>query len=113
MRLKPLILGALLAAGLSSPLLACADGPDSYRVVGVAADDVLNVRSVPSLGFSVIGALPHDATGVQNIDSVPVHSCDGNVDLTPFEQNNRWTKVVWDETGDYVFGWVKSVFLAE
>ena len=95
MRLKPLILGALLAAGLSSPLLACADGPDSYRVVGVAADDVLNVRSGPSLGFSVIGALPHDATGVQNID------------LTPFEQNNRWTKVVWDETGDYVFGWVK------
>lgn len=37
---------------------ATADGPDFYRVVGVAADDMLNLRRGPGTGYEVIVGLP-------------------------------------------------------
>lgn len=53
--------GIALAVGLGlAPLSAgaTADGPDSYRVVGVAADDMLNLRRGPGTSYEVIVGLP-------------------------------------------------------
>ncbi len=46
-----------------------AAGPIGYRVVGVAADDVLNVRAGPSASDAIVGTLTHDATGVVVTDT--------------------------------------------
>lgn len=108
-----LISVCLMVVIFASPASACADGPDNYRVVGVDSDDVLNVRSGPGRGYSIINSLPYNAQTVANKDQVPVHLCDGNANLNTFEKQNRWTKIVWEGDGRYVSGWVKSRFLAE
>ena len=41
------------------------DFPALYAVTGVAADDVLNIRSRPDAGAPIIGALAPDSTGVE------------------------------------------------
>lgn len=92
---------------------ACADGPDAYRVAGVVDGDVLNVRSGPGTGFSVVGELHSDAEDLQNRDQVPVNLCDSPENLTAFERQNIWTKIVWESDGRFVVGWVKSRFLSE
>lgn len=97
----------------TSSVWSCADGPDHYRIHGVASNDSLNVRSGPGLGFSVIGELPYNAEGVQSLDQVPVHLCDGNVPLNSFEKSNRWSKISWSSSERDIFGWVKSRFLRE
>jgi uncharacterized protein YraI len=49
-----------LAAFLLVPALAgaTADGPDFYRVVGVAPDDMLNLRRGPGTSYETIVGLP-------------------------------------------------------
>ncbi len=47
-----------IAAGVPAATHAEADGPDFYRVVGVAADDMLNLRRGPGMQFETIVGLP-------------------------------------------------------
>ena len=53
----------LLPALLLSPALALAeaDGPDFYRLAGVTANNVLNLRSGPGTEHPIVGAIPADA----------------------------------------------------
>jgi hypothetical protein len=44
-----------------------APGPRSWRVVGVAADDVLNLRESPSPRGFVLDEIPFDANGLRNL----------------------------------------------
>ncbi|MBE1207616.1 SH3 domain-containing protein [Aminobacter carboxidus] len=44
-----------------------APGPRSWRVVGVATDDVLNLRENPSPRGFVLDEIPFDATGLRNL----------------------------------------------
>ena len=60
------------AAGLTAlalaaaPAMATTDGwPALYDVVGVAADDVLNIRSTPGTSGEIVGTLAHDATSIE------------------------------------------------
>lgn len=69
-------------------------GRIGYRVVGVAADDVLNVRAGASVQEPIVGTLPADATGVLVTDTT-------------------WTDVWWRVLlDDDVTGWVNSTYLA-
>lgn len=53
---------------LAGPAQATQDAfPALYDVVGVASDDVLNIRSGPGAEFEVIGTLAPDAEGVEVI----------------------------------------------
>lgn len=54
----------LLAGGMTRDAMA-QDYPALHSVVGVAADDVLNIRERPDASAPIIGALPPDATGVE------------------------------------------------
>jgi uncharacterized protein YraI len=54
-----LAVAASLALLSPAPVLATADGPDFYRVVGVAANDMLNLRRGPGTSFETIVGLPN------------------------------------------------------
>ena len=66
--------------------------PRLYDVIGVSADDVLNLRSAPSPTAPVVGVLSADATGIE---------------VTARTATRRWGRV---NTGDGV-GWASLRFL--
>lgn len=100
----------LVATGVA---VAEADGPDSFRVVGVAKDDVLNLRQEPSAAAMIIGRIPPDATGLRNL------GCRGGQSLAEWQAASeaeraaavfrRWCRVEYRGTT----GWVAGRFLAE
>jgi hypothetical protein len=47
--------------------IADASGPDFFRVTGVAATDVLNIREAPDAGSVKIGEIPPDGDGIRNL----------------------------------------------
>lgn len=58
----------ILLALCGAPAWATTDAwPALHDVVGVAADDVLNIRAEPSARSMIIGTLPHDAEGIEVI----------------------------------------------
>lgn len=90
-----------------------ASGPDYFRVVGVASDDVLNIRSHPKYRSAKIGEIPFDGNGVQNL------GCVGRMTLAEWEaaspaQRKAARKRVWCQISYRgVTGWVAGWFLAE
>ena len=92
-----------------------ADGPDHFRVTGVTANDVLNLRAAPNPRAAKVGVIPPKANCVRNL------GCRGGLSfreystLTPAQrqqrsrQNPRWCRV--EHLG--VTGWVAGRFLAE
>lgn len=105
-----LLVTAIAAPG---PVAATADGPDTWDVVGVRADDVLNLHTAPSASSRTIAGIPPDAKGLRN------RGCTG---LPTFQQwsrmseaeraraaRARWCKVDFDGKT----GWVAGRFLKE
>lgn len=96
-----------------SALLADADGPDFFRVTGLAANDVIDIRSGPTALADKIGKIPHDASGIRNL------GCEGGMSYAEWEtattaqrdaaMTRRWCRVSFDG----VQGWVAARFLAE
>lgn len=74
------------AAAIAQPL------PAVFDVTGVAADDVLNVRAAPRAGAEKIGALAHDATGIE---------------VVQISDNGKWGQV----NVDGVSGWAALRFM--
>ncbi len=103
----------VMAVAFSTSVFADADGPDYYRVKGVAADDVLNIRARPSAKADKVGEIPPDGDGVRNL------GCQGGPNIVEWEQmtpsereaasHKRWCRI---EFGG-IRGWVAGRFLAE
>lgn len=72
---------------------AAQDLPALFSVQGVAADDVLNIRSAPSPNAQVVGTLTPDQTGVEIVQS---------------DASGRWGRV---NSGE-ISGWVALRFLS-
>ena len=83
------IRAAILALCLATPALA---DPTYHRVVGVAVDDTLNIRSAPSARSEDIGDLPFDATGIE---------------VTEFNEDRSWARISAGEKD----GWISTRFL--
>lgn len=66
MRLAAAFALIFLPAG---PAVAQTILPTLYDVTGVRADDVLNIRAMPDASSSILSELPHDAKGVEVVDS--------------------------------------------
>lgn len=105
---------AVTALGLLSvQAVAEASGPDYFRVVGVAWNDVLNIRAEPTARSAKIGAIPPDGNGVRN------HGCVGGLTYAEWEaatpaQREQARKKVWCRISYRgVEGWVAGWFLAE
>lgn len=116
MRIFP-ILAALLVACLTAPA-AWAEidghGPDAWRVTGVAADDVLNMRMGPGTQYLVIDHLAPDARGLEQITCVPLLIPSIYHRLTDAERAAlppRWCLM---RSSDHAqAGWVAQRFLME
>ncbi|AXI47926.1 hypothetical protein C1J03_19105 [Sulfitobacter sp. SK012] len=110
-RLLPLLFCFSLFAGTSAS--ATADGPDYYAVTGVANNDVLNIRTIPSASGTLIGAIPPDGDGIANLGCVGGVTYEEWVDVTEEERaesvKTRWCRVGYDRT----IGWVAGWFLTE
>lgn len=87
-------------------------GPDAWRVTGVAADDVLNMRMGPGTSYLVIDSLPPDARGLEQITCVPLLLPSIYQRLSEEQRNSlpqRWCLM---RTDDYIkAGWVAQRFL--
>lgn len=109
-RRRPVWRAGLLAAGcwlLAASAQAEADGPDYFRVRGVAAGQMLAVHTEPDASAPVSAQLAATADGLRNL------GCSGGPAFADAEQRavqaQRWCRV---ETPD-ASGWVLAQFLAE
>ncbi len=96
--MKPLALLLALLSVLSLPLRAQEDTfyPAYHRVVGVAADDVLNLRAGPGAGHAIVGSLAPDASPVVVVSQ---------------SEYGRWGLVRIKSDGDYAAGWASLRYL--
>ncbi len=92
--MKKLLLAVVLLACLNM-LYATADGPDNWRVKGVASNDTLNIRSQPNYKSKKVGKIPYNATCLKNLDCIV--------------NKSRWCKIEYKGT----IGWVSGRFLSE
>jgi heat shock protein HslJ len=94
--------------------LAEADGPDFYRVVDVADDDLLNIRAGPAADHNIVGTIPPGADGVANLVK-----CAGGLSPAEWEKataeeraasrNRRWCRIGYDR----IVGWSAARYLGE
>lgn len=79
---------------------ATADGPDCWKVSGIAVRDTLNVRSAPNARARVLGAIPPDRHPLKNLNEDP------KSDMDP-PKYPGWCKVQYRD----LVGWVACRFL--
>ncbi len=84
-----------LVVFLSSVCFATADGPDNWRVKGVASNDTLSIRLQPNYKSKKVGKIPYNATCLKNLDCIV--------------NKSRWCKIEYKGT----IGWVSGRFLSE
>lgn len=90
-----------------------ADGPDFFRVTGVAADDMLNLRAGPEADAPRLAAIPAGTDGLRNL------GCVGGLSLAEWSAaseaeraaaaSTRWCRIGWKG----LEGWVAGRFLGE
>lgn len=90
--LRPLILAATLLC--AAPAFATPEAlmPGIADVVGVAANDILNIRAEPNAQAQIRGTLKPDAKGIE---------------ITGFDASGKWAQVSMGETS----GWASGKFL--
>jgi SH3-like domain-containing protein len=91
LRVVPLLLALLLCFGPGRQPAMAHEGDRTYRVVYVDPDDVLNIRSGPSVGYAIVGRIPPGGRGVRLVGH-----CQG------------WCPVSYNGAS----GWVNPVYLA-
>lgn len=118
-KMRGLVLGGAIAVVMTVATGAVraeidGHGPDAWRVVGVAADGVLNMRMGPGTEYFVIDRLPPDARGLELITCVPLLIPSVYQKLTEAQRADlpqRWCLM---RTADLTrAGWVAQRFLAE
>ena len=110
--LLPIAIGAL-PLFMANSALPDATGPDFYRVIDVAPDDTLNMRTGPSADFPVVAEIAHDANGVANLGCTGALTPEEWSSATQAERreaiNKRWCLVGFERT----VGWASGRFLEE
>ena len=100
---------------LSGLTLADADGPDYFKVNGVASNDVLNIRSKADPNANKVGEIPPGADCVKNLGCKGGLTMSEFTDLSKKEQaailknRPRWCLVEYQG----IKGWVSARYLAE
>lgn len=89
-------------------------GPDAWRVSGVAADDVLNVRMGPGTNYPIIDRFAHNARRLEQITCVPYYTMAHAQTMTAAERDSlppRWCLMCSADMR--TAGWVAQRFLVE
>lgn len=113
--MKTILASLAFVLSLLTPMSGAADasGPDFFRVVGVASNDVLNIRAGPTARSAKVGTIPPNGNGIQNL------GCQGGLSYAEWEassvaQREAARKRVWCQIYYRgVNGWVAGWFLAE
>jgi len=107
------IFAAFFLLTLSATSSATADGPDYWRVSGIADGDELNMRRGPSVKFQVARKLPHNARQLLNLGCYPDFDQNEWQRLSKDEQklatSMRWCRVMHQG----LTGWIYSRYLKE
>jgi hypothetical protein len=110
------LLAALVLLLLMPPLaFSTADGPDHWRVHGVAKGDVLNIRQEPDPKSEKVGEIPPDGECIKNIRCVGGLTFEEFTTLSEAEKKKiekerpRWCLIEYDG----VTGWVNGSYLRE
>ena len=110
--LKQILSLVIAASGLA---IADADGPDYYKVAGVASNDVLNMHSKADPYAKKVGEIPPGTDCVKNL------GCKGGLTLSEFtdlskkeqaailRKRPRWCHVEYRG----IIGWVSAHYLEE
>ena len=116
MKMKTLLKQTLILLVIASGLaLADADGPDYFKVNGVASNNVLNMRSKADPNAKKVGGVPPGANCVKNLGCKGGLSMSEFTDLSKKEQATilrkrpRWCYVEYRG----IKGWVSARYLAE
>jgi hypothetical protein len=108
----PAILLLTLAVA-SGPANAEADGPDYWMVVGLRADSTLTIRDAPRRDAPKVGALRHDARGIENLGCVGEPTLEEWRSMSEAERatakSQRWCRVRYRD----IDGWAAGRHLAE
>lgn len=112
-RHKPIFMLTVTCAFVHGMAIADADGPDFFRVTGVAANDVLNIRDRPSPRGIKLGAIPHNGRAVQNLgcQGLPSFADWQRMTETQRQQSRRnyWCRIRYQG----VEGWAAGRYLRE
>lgn len=113
LKFTSVLITILITTIAPATVVADADGPDFYRIVGVAPDDVLNIRAEPSAASQKIGEIPHDGDRIQN------RGCIRELSFQEWQQaseedrkiatHRRWCEITFNG----IEGWVAGRFLVE
>lgn len=76
----------MLVLWLGAGALQAQDLPSAFRVIGVEAADVLNIRAEPDAGSVILGTIPHNSSRVE----VLRRSDDGKWGLVGAGEGNGW-----------------------
>ena len=100
---------------ISGFALADADGPDYFRISGVASNDTLNIRSEANSHAKKVGEIPANADCVKNF------GCKGGLTMNEFtnlskkeqaaikRKRPRWCHIEYRG----IKGWVSARYLSE
>ncbi|WP_439561737.1 hypothetical protein [Roseinatronobacter sp.] len=91
-------------------------GPDAWRVIDVAPDDVLNLRMGPGTQYPIIGSFAPDEGGLAQTTCVPFMPYGHGMSLSPESRARldlppRWCLMASADARRQ--GWVSARFLAE
>ena len=107
------IFAAIIMLTLSATSTATANGPDYWRVSGIAAGEELNMRRGPSVNFNVARKLPHDTRQLLNLGCYPEFDLGEWERLSKKEKklatDMRWCRVMHQG----LTGWIYSRYLKE
>jgi uncharacterized protein YraI len=97
----------LIAAGLMAiaGTAGATSGPGCLIVSGVAANDVLNMRSGPGTSYPVVDALPPGNHGIIHLDGPCVPKS--------VKPSSRWCKVSHYNGDKVTKGWIKRRFTVD
>lgn len=111
-----ILLALASAALLAAPAWADLDGhgPDAWRVTGVAANDVLNVRMGPDTSYPVIATFAANERGLQQVTCVPLVPQAAWLQMTQAQRNALPQAWCLMRSADLSrSGWVAQRYLGE
>ncbi len=99
----PLII--VTALGFSSHQAGATSGPGCFRIVGVASNDVLNLRSGPNSGAPLTGTMQPDRHGIIALS--------GKCTPAAASKSRQWCRVTHYVDSGTTIGWASRRFLSD
>ncbi|MCP5082275.1 MAG: SH3 domain-containing protein [Alphaproteobacteria bacterium] len=95
----------VVALSLGAPPANATSGPGCFRIVGVASNDVLNLRSGPNSGAPLTGTMQPKRHGIIALS--------GSCTPQAASKSKQWCKVTHYVDSGTTIGWASRRFLSD